>query len=67
MMITQWNFLSPDEREAFRNSPIIANIEAYIKRHNLDYSGSSYAFRFQSVGLPEALIRYTRDTTTPNA
>ena len=58
--VVAWNFLSADERTAFRKSPIKSNIDLYIERNqHIKWEGSKYAYKFQVPGLPEALFRYT--------
>ena len=59
--VVAWHFLSPDERKAFRQSPIVSNIDHYITRHNVPWKGSKYAYKFQVPGLPEAMFRYTQN------
>ena len=45
--IVAWNFLSTDERTAFRKSPIKSNIDLYIERHpKIKWDGSKYAYKF---------------------
>ena len=59
--VVVWNFQSPEERNAFRKSPIKSNIDNYITRNNVPWKGSKYAYKFQVPGLPEALFRYTQN------
>ena len=59
--VVAWNFQSPEERSAFRKSPIKSNIDHYIARHKVPWTGSKYAYKFQVPGLPEALFRYTQN------
>ena len=44
--IVAWHFMDPQEREAFRRSPIARCVENYKRRRGIEYDGSPYAYKF---------------------
>ena len=57
--ITTYNFLSSDERVASKRSPIVSNVERFVRETGDDWKGSIYALKFLIPGLAESFYRYT--------